>query len=189
MTHAKKTAGAAAGTSLAADMSGKITQDDLRSILHYEPETGIFTWLKRRNNRAKAGSVAGGLDKNGYITISYLGRKPFAHVLAWIYMTGEHPTRHISVVDHINGIPNDNRFCNLRLVTHKANIENQIRAHKGTRSGLLGVTTRKRPGGVSFEARIRSDGKLHYLGYFETPQAAHEAYLNAKRRMHAGNTL
>lgn len=102
-----------------------ITQEELKEVLHYDPETGIFTWLKTVNSRAVKGSIAG-CKSSAYIEISYNKEKYQAHRLAWFYMTGQWPEVHI---DHINRDKQDNRFCNLRQATNsqnKANVQKVI---------------------------------------------------------------
>lgn len=116
-----------------------ITQEQLKLILNYDPETGEFNWLVKPRNRASIGGVAGHLRKNGYREISIKGKKYYAHRLAWLYMTGSWPKEHI---DHINGNPSDNRFCNLREATRSQNMHNQGVCSNNT-SGYKGVCWHK----------------------------------------------
>jgi hypothetical protein len=49
-------------------------------------------------------------------------------------------------------------------------------------SGLTGVTFYKRKN--KWIASFRSNRKSHYLGIFDTPELAHAAYIEAKRKLH-----
>jgi hypothetical protein len=109
-----------------------LTAQHLREVLHYEPDTGIFTWLKTR----RAGAVAGSKKEDGYIRISIRGRDFKASRLAWLYMTGEWPSL---LVDHEDRDRGNNRWRNLRQVTHKQNRENTTPTGHGT-SGRIGVS-------------------------------------------------
>lgn len=100
-----------------------ITQERLKEILHYDPETGIFTWKVDvgRYGRIKAGSEAGYLNRNYYECFIDGIRYP-AHRLAWFYV---HSTWPELLIDHINGNGHDNRICNLREATKSQNACNQ----------------------------------------------------------------
>lgn len=76
--------------------------------------------------------------------------------------------------DHINHNTLDNRELNLRVVTHQQNNWNQ--------KNVKGYSWNKRR--RKYQARIGVDGKLMALGYFETPEKAHNAYLKAKKKYH-----
>ena len=103
-----------------------MTQEYLRSILEYSSEAGEFRWKWRDSqvptiNARCAGKVAGSENGQGYIKIVIDGRGYRAHRLAWLYMTGDWPKDQI---DHINRDRADNRFCNLRDVSAKENVNN-----------------------------------------------------------------
>ena len=104
------------------DYVNNITQEYLKSILSYDPETGLFTWLVQKGARALVGSIAGTIRNNGYLKINIDKQLYYAHRLAHLYMTGEWPKNHI---DHINGIKNDNHWCNLREATYSQNNKNR----------------------------------------------------------------
>jgi len=159
-----------------------MTQEELKRLLHYEPATGQFTWLVRLSNRAPVGKRAGSPDTRGYLQIGIAGKDYKLHRLAWLYMTGELPSMDI---DHINGIPGDNRWSNLRHVTHAVNGQNSRAARSNNSTGFLGVI----PYGKRFRAAITLDGWPRHLGYFDDPASAHQAYVAAKRQIHEGNTL
>lgn len=152
----------------------------LKSILDYDPETGVFTWRRRSDvpkewNTKYAGTKAGSPEPvSGYERISIGDRIFKAHRLAWVWMTGDSPEHE---VDHINCDRMDNRWCNLREATHSQN-----RANIATWGslGLKGVTQY----GNRFMAKITKHGKYYYLGTFDSPEEAHAAYMKAARELH-----
>ncbi|HDS0930162.1 TPA: HNH endonuclease [Pseudomonas putida] len=146
-----------------------LTQEQLFENLHYNPETGVFTRLVTTSNRSVAGSIAGGYGANGYFRVSLLGKRYFAHRLAWFYMTGEWPDE----IDHVNCIRDDNRFCNLRVASRKQNSTNMLLKPSNT-SGFKNVSFDKAKG--KWIARVRLNGKRKNLGLFETPEDAYQAW-------------
>lgn len=152
-----------------------ITQTELKRLLNYNSETGIFTWeLDRR--RIMAGYTAGTLKNSGYIHI-VVNYKPYmAHRLAWLYITGIFP---INQLDHINGNRNDNRFCNLREATNNQNQYNSV-VSKNNKLRIKGVSKQ----GNKYQARARINYKEHYLGLYKTPEEASNAYLVFTKKHH-----
>ena len=151
-----------------------ITQERLKSLLTYDPDTGEFRWRVRRGGSANSGVIAGARNSEGYVQIQIDANKHKAHRLAWLYVHGEHPTE----IDHINRVKHDNRIVNLRSVTHAQNGQNQKRPKNNT-SGHIGVDFHKRSN--RWRARIKIDGKLTDIGYFDTKEAAALARANAEQ--------
>jgi hypothetical protein len=147
-----------------------ITADYLRGLLSYDPDTGIFRWKISRCSKRPVGSIAG-FPAQGYINIG-IDRKTYrAHVLAWLYMTGEWPRKNL---DHEDTDKSNNRFKNLREATKSQNGANM----KGrSSSGYKGVYLDKRNN--QWFASIQSNGKKYYLGRFSDPKLAHKAYADA----------
>jgi hypothetical protein len=87
------------------------------------------------------------------------------------------------LIDHINGDRSDNRIENLRLCNQSENMQNRSRRGIGE-AGLLGVH-RFRYG--KWCSAITKAGKKKWLGIFDTPEAAHAAYLIAKKDIHTFN--
>jgi hypothetical protein len=131
-----------------------ITQSRLKKTLKYNPNTGDFTWLLD----VSFGSVAGGLNGQGYRVIRINNRVYLSHRLVFLYLCGSFPAEQ---VDHINGVRDDNRRCNLRCVDHKTNGRNQRMKINNT-SGFTGV----RRFGNRWRARISAHGKEKHLGAF-----------------------
>ena len=161
-----------------------LTREEVLAHLAYDPETGTFTRTSTRGrcDRWKKGQQAGSPVKGAYVQIWLLGRLYQAHRLAWLVEHGVWPSKHI---DHINGDRHDNRISNLRECDDKLNMENIRRPHKDNSLGVLGVKRH----GSRFLARIYVDGKEQSLGSFDTPEEAHVAYIEAKRKLHAGCTI
>ena len=146
-----------------------ISQAQLKEVLEYNPDTGLFTWKKTFRNRVVVGSVAGCKNK-GYIVIKINRKRHLAHRLAYLYMAGKFPE---NLIDHINHIRDDNRWTNLRDATTSQNQANRVKQKNNT-SGYKGVrwnkTTKK------WCARIRYMNKDIHIGVYTTPQEASEAY-------------
>lgn len=154
-----------------------LTAERLREVLSYNPETGAFTNRVTRSPRAIKGSVAGCTRKSdGYIKIS-IDRKDYrAHILAYLYMTGEWP---VDQIDHVNRDRVDNRWENLRDAT---NSQNQANAgiRRDNTSGAKGVYwDRARE---KWAVQINVKGTHIYLGRFTDVEDAAAAYAVAADR-------
>jgi len=137
-----------------------ITQEELKELLHYSPETGLFTWLVDKGS-ARQGCVAGHNDKsNGYIDIQINTRKYKAHRLAVFYIEGYWPDE----VDHENHIRHDNRWLNLRKTNRAGNSKN-LSISPRNKSGVIGVSIDRRLN--KFRSTISVRGKNVTLGNFK----------------------
>ena len=154
----------------------------VRSVLSYDRSNGALTWVIDAAPNAPAGSVAGCRMNKGYWAVSLLGRSYLAHRLAWLHVHGDWPKHQI---DHINGDRGDNRLCNLRETTNATNAQNKRFARSDNKCGLLGVRQLRE----KWQARIMKDGKATHLGSFDTKEAAHAAYVAAKRQLHEACTI
>lgn len=161
-----------------------LTAQRLRELLHYNPDTGLFTRNKRISNSAPAGAIVGCQNGNGYLRIRLDDVLYHSHRLAWLYTHGRWPQ---FFIDHINGVRSDNRLCNLRDVTQVTNMQNLRSARRSSRSGVLGIHYYRQTN--RWQARIRIHGKAKSLGYFATKEEAGAAYLAAKRLLHEGCSI
>lgn len=159
-------------------MTNEISREDIVKLLSYDAETGVFTWNVSRGTK-KAGSIAGKTNNKGYRVISINRHHYGAHRLAYLITYGLWPTYEI---DHKNGIKTDNRISNLRDVTRAINKQNTKKSYANNGSGLLGVSFSKRTG--RWYSRICVDGKNKSLGFYDSPDKAHAAYMKAKGFMH-----
>jgi hypothetical protein len=149
----------------------KLTQKRLKEVLHYDPETGMFT-RKTNCGGAKIGDIAGCINDIGYITISIDYKKQHAHRLAFLYMEGYLPE---DDVDHINRIRNDNRWENLRHVSKSCNSRN-LGISKHNKSGITGVYWN----GSKWCSQICIKNKTKALGTFENKTDAAQARWEAE---------
>lgn len=124
------------------DMKKQLTDvsaDDVRSLLNYDPDTGIFTWRIRPNPRGgiQPGDVLKSSHGEGYKRVSIRNRLYYAHRVAFLYMTGRWP---VALIDHINGNRSDNRWANLREAEAYQNSQNLTKIKSNCASGCRGLT-------------------------------------------------
>lgn len=143
----------------------------IKECLRYDPETGKIFWAKNRR-RVMAGDEAGTPHVTGYVLIRVGQRSYRSHRIAWFLHHGRWPEKEI---DHINGIKDDNRLCNLREVTHQENTRNSRRFRETGK--LPGTFKRMTKDGPVWEGKRQRNGQYIYLGRFKTEREAHEAYL------------
>jgi len=138
------------------------------------------------NYNAKQGDVAGTVDKStGYLRLNFDGKVAHAHRLVWALVHGAEP---LGMIGHIDGDRTNNRIENLRCCDNRTNMQNLKRARVDSATQVLGVTVCKATG--KYVGRIRSpDGAYLSLGRFKNIEDAANAYLAAKRTLHAGCTI
>lgn len=158
-----------------------LTQAKLKELLHYEPLTGVFTWLKLplKTSNTKVGSIAGSKNTSSYIVIGIFRKSYKAHRLAYLYMTGKWPT---NFIDHINGVRSSNIWTNLRECTHQQNRLN-VGIYANNTSGFKGVYWCKPTN--KWLASVKLHGKQHNLGLFATAEQASDVR-QAFAKLHHG---
>jgi hypothetical protein len=164
------------------------TQQYLRECLSYDPETGELHWNERpvahfvsvhartRWNGRYAGKPAFRKPKDGYFSGHILKRDYRAHRVIWKWMTGEEP----ATIDHINGQRGDNRWANLRSIPGADNQLN-VKLYRCNKSGRCGVQFHK--AARKWMASISARGQQHYLGLYDTFEAAVAAREEAEKRL------
>lgn len=154
-----------------------LTAERLRERLHYNPETGIFTWRQRNCSRGpdRTGQIAGTRSKK-YIVICVDWVYYPANRLAWLYVHGRWPDGYL---DHWDLDGTNNRIKNLRPATMSQNLCN-IERHRDNTSGLKGVSRHQN----KWRARISIDQRYVHLGCFCTAEEAHASYAAAARQYH-----
>ena len=167
-----------------------LTQEEIKELLDYNQDTGVFTWKVRgrkwfksaASNPCKAWNtrcalkVATNAGKRGYLMISIKGKNYSAASIAWLYATGSYPKL---IIDHINHDYTDNSIVNLREVSQKDNTRNQTLRVTNI-SGFNGVSWHKQRN--KWRAFIMVDGKHHHLGLFSKINDAISARVDANKK-------
>ena len=135
----------------------KLTQEEVRRLLDYNPETGELRWRAAKGRRNMCRAV--GATSRGYLVIR-INRKLYSnHRLIWLWVYGYFPENQI---DHINRIRSDNRIENLREVTQTCNNRN-CGMSSNNKSGVTGVFWDEKNG--KWLSNIRLADKTKYLAY------------------------
>lgn len=165
-----------------------ITHAQLLEFISYEPDTGLFRLCKATRNRA-AGRVVNNngwsIQKSGRrvrrTLLNVLGLKATrAGRIAWFYVTGEWPAAEI---DHRDNDGWNQKWNNLREATRSQNQTN-TRRYKSNTSGKKCVFPSGRKT-KPWRVQIQKDKRRVSLGYFETKEAAHAAYVLASAQLHS----
>jgi hypothetical protein len=150
-----------------------ITQERMKQLLHYNPNTGVFTRIDS-NRVDRLGKQPGSRNTKGHVQIRLDGVLYVAHRLAWLYMNGEFP---VNQLDHIDGDKTNNKIVNLRDATNKQNQEN-VPLQVNNTSGYRGVSFDKRL--KKFRAYVCHNRQQTTLGFFATSEAAATAAKKAR---------
>lgn len=147
---------------------------------YFEYRDGRLFWKVKTSNRVYVGKESGCFTKpGGHLSTRVDGKLYLTHRVIWEMHNG--PIKEGMTVDHINGIPYDNRIENLRLATNAENNRNKLK-HRDNRSGVLGVYWHSQIS--KWCARIMTDGKTVNLGCFETIAEAAKARNDAEIKYH-----
>lgn len=134
-----------------------MNRKDLRNLLHYDLETGIFKWKKYKKG-CRRNLIAGTLTKKGYIRIKISNSTPvMAHRLAFLYVLGYMPEE----VDHADHDRANNKWINLENSSSFKNGRN-LSLNKNNKLKITGVyyiEERK-----CFVAKIRNNDSQLYIG-------------------------
>lgn len=135
------------------------------SKLEVDPESGKAVWLPRGSakfDNLHAGKEAGFTRSDGYVQIRLDGKIKYRHRIVYESVHGEIPSGF--EVDHINGVPGDDRICNLRLV-NKGEQQKNLKLFKTNTSGHVGVCKGTRR---AWQAGIWHKNKRYHLGEYDS---------------------
>ena len=146
-----------------------INQEELKEVLKYSPEEGIFIWLNSKGSCRK-GAMAGSVHKTGYHRVVINRKSYLLHRLAWMYTYGEFPK---NFIDHIDGNKSNNRLSNLRVCSQSENMQNSKLRLDNT-SGFKGVSQISQTGKWQVNASLQ--GKITFLGQYVDKEEAINTY-------------
>jgi hypothetical protein len=159
----------------------QVLVERLHELFVLDHLTGQLFWKSRPGSRLNArfaGKVAGYLSNLGYVQIRVDGRLYMAHLIVRAMVKGEWP---VDEVDHRNGIRNDNTPDNLRDAERFEQGQN-LSLRSDSTSGYTGVWFDKSRN--LWVAMIAVKRKRFWLGRFDTPEEARNAYRQAKEKLH-----
>lgn len=152
----------------------------LRNLLRYEPDTGLLYWRARSvewftpsrrrtaehkmnnwNSKCAGQEAFTSKDHRGCRQGRIFDRGHLAHRVIWALVTGAWPEEDI---DHEDRDPSNNRWSNLRAVSHAVNMRN-LPPRLSNTSGVCGVSWSRRRN--KWYAQIRMANKTISLGLFD----------------------
>lgn len=148
----------------------RLTVQLAKENFSYDPSTGDLFRITS-NGLSKPYRAT---DAYGYIYVEFKGRQYKGHRIIFM-VQGIDPEG--LEVDHIDGIKTNNRWENLRLVSHHENLKNR-RRRKANSSGIVGVRNDR----GRWAAIICVEGKYKHLGSFETKEEAAQARKEAEKK-------
>lgn len=154
-----------------------ITQKQLKEVLDYNPDTGIFIWKVKTSHRIEIGDIAGTRSRRGYLTIGINGKRYLAHRLAFLFMTGYFPK---AMVDHRNTNVIDNSWDNIREADRAQNNYNSSFKEVG-KTGMKGVYLTRHG---NFQVKMKIKSEMKYFGTFKDLELADLVATEARNKYH-----
>lgn len=151
-------------------MKNKITHEELKVTLVYDPNEGVF-------RRIKTMKIAGTKRKDGRFQIAINNRLYQTHRLAWFYVYGRWPTE----IDHIDRNQSNNKISNLREVSRNQNCWN-MGMNRRNSSGVKGLSWDKFNN--KWLAQVAAFRKTKTLGRFKEKAEAIDALRKYREDLH-----
>lgn len=151
-------------------------QDRVRELFVCVPERGALFWRMGPRRGKLAGSPGDGLDHR-YRRVWVDGRLHKVHRIIWVYVHGSAPP----MLDHRDGDYANDAIWNLRECTPSQNIAN-VGRRKNNKTGYKGVSWCSRD--HKYTAFIRINGRSIFIGRFDDPISAHQAYMEKAVEVH-----
>lgn len=145
----------------------------LLNRLIYHPD-GTLWWSNEAYHNCR-NKLAGSKSGSGYWYIHSGSRSYKRGRLVWELHHGVIPSG--MVIDHLNGVRDDDRIENLQLISQADNVMLGTASLKANNThGYTGVyfIPSRRPG-KQYQASVRYKGKNISFGYHATPEEAHKA--------------
>jgi hypothetical protein len=154
------------------------TFEEMSQWFSYDSDSGSIKWkISPNKNHIKPGSKAGNMNSQGYLHVTFFGRRILVHRLAWLLFHGSWPEDQI---DHINMVRDDNRIVNLREATNGENKWNTL-AQSNSSHGSKGVAWDAQK--QRWVARIMVHGRRIKIGRYRTREEAARAYAGAAEKL------
>lgn len=150
------------------------TQEEVRHYFRYDEESGKLYWKNPTSKRTKVDQEITYLNADGYLMVGLKGGLHLVHRIIYLYVTGHWTDYPNELIDHIDRNRLNNKFDNYRLVNHSGNQHNR-RLNCNSSTGYKGVTRHR----GKYLAQMQVNNKRKYLGVFDCPEKAHQAYLDA----------
>ena len=135
-----------------------LTQEEVRQLLDYDPETGELRWREWKQGRKMGKAVGMSVGSAGYRQIRINGKGYLTHRLIWLWRYGYFPENEI---DHIDRDKRNNRLSNLREVSNSCNQRNS-ETRTDNKSGVKGVCWANRKS--KWLASMKVNNEWRYLG-------------------------
>lgn len=147
-----------------------LDQEELKALLDYDSESGLFKWRASNSNRVRVGDVAGTVPAGTHRIIRIGTYNYRASALAWLFVYGQWPH---GDVDHRDLNKTNDAINNLREASRSQNNAN-CPLRRDNKTGFKGVSSI--PSSGKFRATIKIGDKQTHLGTYESAEDAHAAY-------------